>query len=116
MGGIFFKLNRMGKFFVDEEGDLNNDDPREPEEDAAALALIEKLKTFLKNYYRPVRTPGEADFHYTTKEIYRQLQNIVPNELLYSELDVSKWLNEFGFVFYDFGNMRFEWLLNHQNS
>ena len=73
--------------------------------------LLAKVKNYLVQYYEPAYEIREADFHYTTDEIYWQLQKIARNELLFSSADVSAWLHNAGFTFADFGEMRFEWMM-----
>lgn len=77
--------------------------------------LIQKIKNYLLEYYEPVQYAKDADFHYSTEEIYRQLQRIVCNEILYSASDVALWLHNAGFTFEDFGELRFEWLMKRRN-
>ena len=83
----------------------------EAEQRLAELGLLQKIKNFLLQYYEPTADIREAAFHFTTEEITRQLYKIYPNELLFSATDVAAWLHAGGFVFYDFGDMRFEWLI-----
>lgn len=71
--------------------------------------FIDNVKSFLTNYYKPVNDPTKATFHYTTIQIFDQLQELFPSPE-YSSLDVSIWLKEFGFTYYDFGEMKLEWL------
>ena len=82
---------------------------------AAVEGLILKLKNYLYQYYEPATSPEQAAFHYTTKEVWRQLLRIYPNEALLTEEMVATWLHTGGFSFFDFGNMRFEWLINRKD-
>lgn len=75
------------------------------------FALLEKLRNYLLYYYVPVQDPAEAEFHFTTKELWQQMLQLYPNELLLSQDVVAAWMNTGGFKFYDFGQMRFEWLM-----
>lgn len=71
----------------------------------------EKVRTYLLQYYTTASTPKEASFHFTTAEIWEQLQQLFPS-VHYSATDVATWMNTGGFRFYDFGQMKFEWLIN----
>lgn len=97
---------------------MNYDEDELPEEEDEARkdfsGLIAKIKNYLLEYYEPVQSAKDADFHYSTEEIYRQLQRIVCNELLYSASDVALWLHNGGFTFEDFGELRFEWLMKRK--
>jgi hypothetical protein len=73
--------------------------------------LKDRVKDYLLKYYTTAPSPIEAKFHYTTKEVWEQLQQIFPTSE-YSIEDVALWLHEGKFNFFDFGNMNFEWLLN----
>lgn len=97
---------------------MNEDEEiKQPEDTRKDFSgIIEKLKNYLLAYYEPVHEMRNADFHYTTIEIYKQLQRIVPNELIYSAADVALWLHNGGFTWDDFGEMRFEWLLKRKKD
>lgn len=71
--------------------------------------LLNKIKQFLFQYYLPIHDAKEADFHFTTSEVYLQLLKLYPSEDLTQDL-VAQWLHEGGFTFYDFGEMKLEWL------
>jgi hypothetical protein len=94
-------------FMTDTENEL--DQPKENRTDFSGL--INKVKNYLKEYYQPVFEAKDADIHFTTEEIYRQLLKLVPNTEIFSAADVSVWLHEAGFTFADFGELRFEWLM-----
>ena len=72
--------------------------------------LINKLKNFLTQEYEPVGDPKEAQLHYTTQEIYLQLQKVLPSSHYTPEM-VSNWLHLAGFTFFDYGDLKFEWML-----
>ena len=97
-----------------EDEDEKIKQPEEPRKDFSGL--VEKIKSYLLAYYEPVYDMRDAEFHLTTEEIYRQLQRILCNELIYSASDVALWLHNAGFTFADFGEMRFEWLLRKRNE
>lgn len=85
-----------------------DDDSGFPKEDYSGL--INKLQNYLKAYYMPVHDPKEAEFHYTTQEIFDQLQKILPSQDYVPE-QVANWLHLAGFTFFDYGNMKFEWMM-----
>jgi hypothetical protein len=89
------------------------DKPEEPNKDFSGL--VGQIKNYLLDYYAPVYEVKDAEFHMTTEEIYRQLQRILCNELIYSAGDVALWLHNARFIFADFGEMRFEFLLKRLN-
>lgn len=74
------------------------------------LDMINKIKQHLTSYYHPVNSPLEASFHFSTVEIYEQTQRLFPTSI-YSAKDIATWLNAAQFTFWDFGCMKFEWLL-----
>ena len=90
--------------------DEEDEEPKE-QKDNDFSGIINKLKNYLVEYYEPVQNAKDADFTYSTDEIYAQLQRIVPNEIMYSRADVALWLHNAGFTFADFGELRFEWLM-----
>ncbi len=73
--------------------------------------ILNKIKNHLLEYYEPVQNPKDAEFHYTTNEIWQQLLKIFPNEIILRPDMVANWLHLGGFTFYDFGEMRLEWLV-----
>lgn len=77
--------------------------------------MIWNLKEHIRVNYLPCKSPQEADFHCTTSEVYEKLLAIFPNTDMFTLSDVATWLNEGGFVFCDFGNMRLEWLFKHKS-
>ena len=96
-----------------EEEDDSNIDPNEEEQKLrrAMYAMLNKIRAFLFDYYQPVADPKEAEFHLSTKNILEQLHKLFPNEVLLTGDIVAAWLTTGGFTFYDFGEMKFEWLL-----
>lgn len=72
--------------------------------------LINVIKQILTDKYEPVKEPRLADEHLSTQEVYYNLQRLFPSKA-YSPGDVAVWMHDAGFVFYDFGVMRYEWLL-----
>jgi hypothetical protein len=94
-----FKLRRM------DNKEFTEDDQQ------AMLQLLSKIKQYLTSYYEPALTVQEAEFHFSTQEIYQKLLAIYPNSAVFSAADVSTWLMEAGFICEDFGDMKFEWLL-----
>lgn len=73
--------------------------------------LLEKIKNYLLLYYVPVQDASAAEFHYTTAELHKQMLNIYPNEFILTADLVASWMHGAGFTFYDYGEMRFEWML-----
>jgi hypothetical protein len=88
---------------------MNDTEPISKEKDLTGL--LNKVKNYLLDTYEPCQDPAEAFIHHTTDEIYRNLQRLLPNEHLYTSADVAKWLHDAGFTFYDYGDMRFEWMM-----
>ena len=74
------------------------------------INLIESIKEFLLKYYQPVADPLKANLHFTTEEIYHQIQELYPSDQ-FTAADVAIWMKAGGFTFWDFGEMKFEWLL-----
>jgi hypothetical protein len=72
--------------------------------------LINKLKNYLREYYEPAQDPKEAELHFTTLEIFNQLQKVLPSPH-YTPDQVANWLHVAGFTFTDYGNMKFEWMM-----
>ena len=72
--------------------------------------LLNKIKNFLLLHYEPVFHPSEAEFHYTTLEVWDKVQKVFPSSD-YSSDEVALWLHEAGFTFYDYGELRFEWMM-----
>lgn len=100
------------KHFDDfDEGD---DDEQEPEQDPEVLAMLESLRDYLRNYYAPVFDPAEAEFHFTTRQVWEQLLNIYPNEIILTPALVSTWLSALNFQFYDYGEMKLEWMMKRR--
>jgi hypothetical protein len=73
--------------------------------------LLNKIKNYLLDYYTPVQDPKDAEFHLSTSELHQQLLKIFPNELILTADLVASWMHAGGFTFYDFGEMKFEWLV-----
>ncbi|HVZ98564.1 MAG TPA: hypothetical protein VG847_16900 [Chitinophagaceae bacterium] len=103
------------EFFVNDEGNLESmREELERQRLKAELehnAMLEKVRSVLLEYYAPATYPMEADFHFTTNEIWKQLLNIYPNEVLLTKDTVAAWMHAGGFRLFDFGEMRFEWLI-----
>lgn len=104
-------LTFMSKLFIDKIGLQDDDDDNRQDNDPQLEALRLTLKDHLRRYYKPVSDPAEAEYHHTTQEIYDQLFRILPNALVFSASDVASWLTEFGFQFFDYGEMRLEWMM-----
>lgn len=98
---------------MSEDIKFNSDlpDPDDEEYREALRGLLNKLRNYLLMYYEPVNDPREAEFHYSTSELHRQLLTIYPNEAILTGDLVASWLHSGGFTFYDFGEMKFEWLM-----
>jgi hypothetical protein len=99
--------------------DLDDDDdedenPKHDKEDDYS-GILNKLKLYLLEYYEPVQNPRDADFHYSTDEIWKQLLKLFPNEVILRPEMIAQWLHFGGFTFYDFGELRFEWLMKRRN-
>lgn len=103
---------KPAKFFVDDEEDDIDDQPKASSKKQATdpTGLIEKVKNILRQHYEPVSSPKDATLHYSTNEIYEQLQKLIPS-INYSTEDVAVWLHEAGFTFYDYGVLQFEWMM-----
>ena len=79
-------------------------------EELEKVNFMDTIKEFLYKYYVPVTDPRNATLHFTTEDIYRQLVELYPSSDLTQE-QIAIWMNAGGFTFYDFGEMKFEWLL-----
>ncbi len=97
--------------FMHDSEDLLNDEHPDEDDHAAIEGLINKLKQVLYNYYAPESDPTKADLHLSTNEIWQQMLKIYPNELFLTRELISIWLHTGGYTFYDFGDLKFEWLL-----
>lgn len=93
------------------ETSVNPDD-----ENKGPAGLVETIKTYFIENYQPAKDPLIAEYHFTTLEIYNQLQRILPNKELFTPAEVALWLNDAGFIFYDFGEMHFEWLIGSKRN
>jgi hypothetical protein len=89
---------------VDKEG-LNDDN------DEDFSGIINKMKDYLLENYEPVQDPRDADFHFSTREIYMQLLKLCPNEYILKEETVANWLHLGGFTFHDYGELRLDWMV-----
>jgi hypothetical protein len=101
--------------FEDEIEDQQEEDP-DREQRKTIEGLLNKLKQHLYQYYEPAQTIQDADFHYSTQEIWQQMLRIYPNEIILTAELIAVWLHSGGFTFLDFGNMKFEWLLKRANQ
>lgn len=95
--------------------DYDDDQHDKPDNTEDFSGIMNKLKLYLLEYYEPVQDPREAEFHYSTDEVWKQLLKILPNELILRPEMIAQWLHFGGFTFYDFGEMRFEWLMKRKN-
>ena len=95
----------------------DNDDDDFPEEDNTEdfSGILNKLKLYLLDYYEPVRDPKDAEFHYSTAEIWRQLLKLFPNELILTQDLVAQWMHIGGFTWYDYGEIRLEWMMKRKS-
>lgn len=75
----------------------------------AANKAKEQAKSFLLDNYEPGDDIREG-ITLTTAEVFSRLQSHVPSEH-YTVTDVASWLSEEGFMTYDKGHMKFEWML-----
>lgn len=73
--------------------------------------IFEQIKDYLFKYYSPAESLADAEFHYTTHELWHQLMSIFPDYENFPVHLVATWMNEGGFIFADFGELKFEWLL-----
>lgn len=87
---------------------------KENEQDFSGI--LNKMKNYLLEYYEPVQHPGKAEFHYTTTEIWQQLIKVFPNESILTPDMVAQWMHLGGFNFFDFGEMRLEWLMKSKHN
>ena len=88
--------------YIDKHGDIQDGED--------FTGILKKIKSYLINYYVPVSDPKEAEFHYTTSDIHQQLLKLFPHEFLTPDL-VANWLHNGGFIFYDYGELKLEWLM-----
>lgn len=72
--------------------------------------LLDQVKQFLGQYYHPAFSLDDADMHLSTQEIYHQIQKLYPS-FEYSQETIAQWMQELGFIFLDFGEMKLEWLI-----
>ena len=84
------------------EGDLQEDEE----------AILKKLKQYLLANYKPAIDPQKADLHFSTEEIYQKLLKLYPNELVFRPAMVAEWLEQEGFIFFEYGDLNFEWMMN----
>ena len=77
--------------------------------------IVLKLKKFILDNYIPCYSAREADFSCTTTEVYNKLLDIFPHHD-FTITQVVEWLDEGGYIFCDFGNMRIEWIFKHKNN
>jgi len=75
--------------------------------------ILNKLRNYLLEYYEPVQDPAKAEMHLSTREIWGQLQSLVPCEGLNEEM-VAQWMHLGGFTWYDYGEMKFEWMMKRK--
>lgn len=69
-----------------------------------------EIEDYLKSNYLPVRDPKEAEMHFTTREIWEKLLVLFPHSAFTQEI-VIKIFIRLGYKFYDYGEMRFEWMM-----
>ena len=97
--------------------DLSNDELEEKIKRQLLLDATDKqnflnsIKNFIKLHYQPAHEATEANMHFTTNQLFDKLQEAFPSNF-YTATQVAEWMNAAGFIFADFGNMRFEWLIN----
>lgn len=89
---------------VDSEGFKSNND-------ADYSGIINKMKNYLLEYYQPVQEPRDADFHFSTQEIWTQLLKLCPAEYILKQETVANWLHLGGFTFHDYGELRLDWMM-----
>lgn len=103
---IFF----MPRLTINNDGDLDDGEGLfeiPPDVERVLLGLKDHLRTT----YEPVTDPAQAELHYSTIEIHRQLLKHYPNELFLTRTLVATWLDELGFHFYDYGEISLEWMM-----
>ncbi len=88
---------------------MENASENKPTEDRSSL-IFNQVKHYLLHYYAPAHDVFESEFHMTTQEVFDKLFLVYPFPDVYGVSTIAVWLNEGGFVFKDFGEMRFEWL------
>ncbi len=88
---------------------MKEDDEADNDQDVSGL--LNKLKLYLMNYYEPVQDPKDAELHFSTNDVWLQLLKLYPNEIILTRELVAVWLHNAGFTFYDYGEMRFEWMM-----
>lgn len=76
--------------------------------------VLNKLKNHLYEYYEPVIDARDAEIHLTTTELFTQLYKLIPCQGLTPDL-VANWMHLGGFNFYDFGEMRLEWIMKKKD-
>lgn len=93
----------------------NTVEKNSPEQDVKVPAigdgLTEKIKKFIKLNYLPTQDAAQATMRLTTTEIYANIQRIYPG-IPFTQMELSQFLHELGFTFWDAGGMRLEWLLS----
>jgi hypothetical protein len=100
---------------MEEENTVINTTPENANEtvkvDANGDGLTEKIKNFIKINYLPTQDASQATMRLTSTEIYANIQRIYPG-IPFTEMELSQFLHELGFTFWDAGGMRLEWLLS----
>lgn len=81
-----------------------------------ASEFVIAIRKYLLEHYEPVQDPKKAEFHYTTTEIYNQLQKLLPGKKKYKPADIATWLHSAGFVFCDYGFLQFEWMFKSKQK
>lgn len=91
--------------------DFDEEQEKSPDNEEDFSGILNKLKNYLLEYYVPVRNPAEAEFSFTTQELTQQLLTLFPREDILTPDLVANWLHLGGFTWYDYGEMRLEWMM-----
>lgn len=83
----------------------------EPKPENKSLDFLNSIRNYFQENYESVKDPILAEFHFTTMEVYDKIQRLFPDKSIFTPADVALWLHTAGFTFYDFGQIRLEWLL-----
>lgn len=89
--------------------DENLEDGKRPPEPPDAM--FEKIKNTFLDQYDPIPEFRPGAILKSTSQIWHNFQRLYPNEIAYSQADITMFLEVNGFRFLDMGDMKYEWLL-----
>jgi len=87
-----------------------HDEDYKQDDDLDYSGLVNKIKNYLTQHYDPVSDPRQAEFHYTTQEIFQKIYSLFPSDAYTADM-IALWLHNAGFTFYDYGEMKLEWMM-----